>query len=265
MTKHRWSKFFWQDHLGDDALTACSLAAQGLWVRMLCVMHKSEPQGHFVLNGEAPTTRQACRMLSVTEREFLKLTDELEAANVLSRDEKGIILSRRMLRDLASTEAGRNFGKTGGNPVLKGKPAEGGLTPPVKATPPLGVKLEAEAEAEAEERTTLTGGSAPRPAARPPRSSMGSRLPPDWLPVEPGYAGATHATLERFRDYWTAQAGARGRMVDWDATWRNWCRRDAENRTTRPGAKTSAMSTTAQNDELMRLVAEPTPLLRMAQ
>jgi hypothetical protein len=27
-----------------------------------------------------------------------------------------------------------------------------------------------------------------------------------------------------FRDYWIAQAGAKGRKVDWEATWRNWIR-----------------------------------------
>lgn len=259
MTEHRWSKFWWADYEGDDALRVVSLAAQGLWMRMLCAMHKGTPYGHLTINGKQPTTRQIALMASTTEREATKLIAELEEAGVFSRADDGTIFNRRMVRDKAVSEKAREDGKRGGNPALKPEPT-GGVNPPDK-----GGAYTLEAEAEAEERTTLTGGSAPRPAARPPRSSMGSRLPPDWLPVEPGYAGATHATLERFRDYWTAQAGARGRMVDWDATWRNWCRRDAENRTTRPGAKTSAMSTTAQNDELMRLVAEPTPLLRMAQ
>jgi uncharacterized protein YdaU (DUF1376 family) len=27
-----------------------------------------------------------------------------------------------------------------------------------------------------------------------------------------------------FRDYWISQAGAKGRKIDWDATWRNWVR-----------------------------------------
>lgn len=31
-------------------------------------------------------------------------------------------------------------------------------------------------------------------------------------------------TWQRFSDYWTAQPGARGRKVDWAATWRNWVR-----------------------------------------
>jgi hypothetical protein len=31
---------------------------------------------------------------------------------------------------------------------------------------------------------------------------------------------------ERFRDYWIAQPGAKGRKADWPATWRNWVRNE---------------------------------------
>jgi hypothetical protein len=30
----------------------------------------------------------------------------------------------------------------------------------------------------------------------------------------------------RFRDYWIAQPGAKGRKIDWSATWRNWVRNE---------------------------------------
>jgi hypothetical protein len=33
-------------------------------------------------------------------------------------------------------------------------------------------------------------------------------------------------TFENFCDYWRAVPGAKGRKLDWDATWRNWCRND---------------------------------------
>lgn len=31
-------------------------------------------------------------------------------------------------------------------------------------------------------------------------------------------------TFAKFCDHWRAQGGANARKVDWDATWRNWCR-----------------------------------------
>ena len=39
---------------------------------------------------------------------------------------------------------------------------------------------------------------------------------------------------ERFVDYWRAEPGQRGVKVDWDATWRNWMRREGEKRPPRP-------------------------------
>jgi hypothetical protein len=59
-------------------------------------------------------------------------------------------------------------------------------------------------------------------------------LPPDWTPGSDGWAFAEHLSLDpqavfdSFRDYWLAKAGAAARKVDWLATWRNWCRKEAE-------------------------------------
>ncbi|KAB2761724.1 hypothetical protein F9L00_12725 [Brucella anthropi] len=33
---------------------------------------------------------------------------------------------------------------------------------------------------------------------------------------------------DKFRDYWRGQPGQRGVKLDWEATWRNWCRSAAE-------------------------------------
>ncbi len=37
-----------------------------------------------------------------------------------------------------------------------------------------------------------------------------------------------------FADYWHAKAGHDARKVDWEATWRRWCRQEAERRGTIP-------------------------------
>lgn len=64
----------------------------------------------------------------------------------------------------------------------------------------------------------------------------GTRLPDDWTPSDdlkrwtseecPGLNGP--ATAAKFRDYWHGVAGAKGLKLDWDATWRNWCRNEYE-------------------------------------
>lgn len=70
----------------------------------------------------------------------------------------------------------------------------------------------------------------PLEGAREPRAS---RLPENWIIPEAyvAYAESQGMTGEeigheadRFRDYWIAQPGAKGRKADWLATWRNWIR-----------------------------------------
>lgn len=151
MSRHRWSKFWWQDWQREPSLRMCSLAARGFWMELLCVAHEGDPYGHITVNGRAPTNRQLSGVAGVSEAEATKLLRELEDAGVFSRDDGGVIFCRRMVRDKATSEVAREFGKTGGNPSLNGsKPHKvngggnpGGLTPPVNRGPNL---QEAEAE-----------------------------------------------------------------------------------------------------------------------
>lgn len=67
--------------------------------------------------------------------------------------------------------------------------------------------------------------------ARAPRSAHATRLPPDFglTPERRAIAEAEKADPERefaqFTDHFRAAPGIKGRKNDWDATWRNWCRR----------------------------------------
>lgn len=68
-------------------------------------------------------------------------------------------------------------------------------------------------------------------------TERGTRLPEGWTPDEDGWRYAAEALgpninpareLDRFRDYWRAVPGAKGRKASWPATWRNWCRNAAD-------------------------------------
>jgi uncharacterized protein YdaU (DUF1376 family) len=67
-------------------------------------------------------------------------------------------------------------------------------------------------------------------------SSRGRKLPPDWRPTDNDWTVACRSLggqkaeveLAKFRDYWPAKPGGGSRKLDWDATWRNWVRRAAE-------------------------------------
>lgn len=278
MTEHRWSKFWWQDYEADDALRVVSLAAQGLWMRMLCTMHKGTPYGHLTINGKQPSTRQIALMASTTEREAAKLLAELEESGVFSRTEEGTIYNRRMVRDKAASDKGREDGKRGGNPALNTPPNRntrgGGLTPPDNGGA-YTLEAEADTEAEAEKKDPpLTS------FGRPPPKSKGSRLPGDWQPSDPDlpsrYGAEPAGTLAHFRDHYRAKAGAGSTMLDWDAAWRSWCRKINDFRRSGGGShpvKTSQMPVPDQNAELLRMMARhrteepenPYPALRIAQ
>lgn len=79
--------------------------------------------------------------------------------------------------------------------------------------------------------------------------ARGTRLPADWrLPKAWGEWAMTHAAeqgramesddvrsaADKFRDFWVAKPGKDGRKSDWEATWRNWIRRELERQPAAP-------------------------------
>lgn len=94
----------------------------------------------------------------------------------------------------------------------------------------------------------------PSPSIKPKskaESTNATRLPPDWQPnaamrafcetEQPGID--PDAIADRFRDYWIAQPGIKGRKADWQATWRNWVRNERQHQPIRG----SPMRQTAQD------------------
>lgn len=103
----------------------------------------------------------------------------------------------------------------------------------------------------------------------PTTTTRGSRLPDDFAVTDemrqwarakvPAVPASEH---ERFCDYWRGQPGAKGRKVDWVATWRNWMRKAADDIASgrRPAADGGRRSTTdervAQAASLMDVARE---------
>ena len=121
MTHHPWFKFYPSDWRADQMLRLCSAAARGLWLECMCLMHEAKPYGHLLVNGRAVTEAQLANLTGIHPDQLGGLLAELDAAGVFSRDEAGVIYSRRMTRDAARAEAGSAYGKRGGNPALMHK------------------------------------------------------------------------------------------------------------------------------------------------
>lgn len=100
-------KFYPRDWRGDQALRAVSIAARGLWMECLCIMHEAKPYGHLVLNGAPVEGDALARMTGISADEVSALLAELRQAGVLSTTSRGIVFSRRMTKDHARAQKGR--------------------------------------------------------------------------------------------------------------------------------------------------------------
>lgn len=138
-------QFYPADWRKDSALQSCSIAAHGLWINVMCIMHECEPYGRLAVNGRAMQTQQLARLVGVVPKECQRLLDELEAAGVFNRDNDGTIYSRRMVSDerLRNVRAeggkgGAEHGQKGAEHGSKGgrpKNARGVKEPPLNPPP----------------------------------------------------------------------------------------------------------------------------------
>lgn len=108
------SQYYWGDWRRDTALQACSLMARGLWHEMNCLMHDCEPYGHLAVGGKAMTPAQLARLAGIAPDECSSLLVELEASNIFSRTDAGVIFSRRMVRDEVERERSAEIGRANG-------------------------------------------------------------------------------------------------------------------------------------------------------
>ena len=69
----------------------------------------------------------------------------------------------------------------------------------------------------------------------------------EWTKSEFGWSDEqTRGVYLTFRDHWRGAAGAKGVKADWPATWRNWCRREAQRQPSR-GTSSSRLATILAN------------------
>ncbi len=111
-------QFYPADWRKDPALSACSLAARGLWIELMCIAHEGGTYGVLSINGKPMAPAQIARMVGESPSSVVKLLAELEDAGVFSRDEQGCIFSRRMVKDEHVRNVRADAGRLGGNPKL---------------------------------------------------------------------------------------------------------------------------------------------------
>jgi hypothetical protein len=97
MKKNFWFKMEWERWLNDERLSLCTLETQGLWVRIICIMHRADIAE---LKG---TIQQLSRIIGCLPEELTRCLSDLKstgAADVRFGNGDVSILSRSRQREL---------------------------------------------------------------------------------------------------------------------------------------------------------------------
>lgn len=230
-----WSKFFWNDWENDPALRLCSLSAQGLWMRLLCIAAKSSPTGFVTVAGRPCSSTDIALLTGVSEQEVESLIGELSRNGVFSRDVQQRIYSRRMVRDHRKRMKLRQNGAKGGqSSYLNQKGIFAESEQPPDQGDEQGIEPQ-KPESRVHKKKTPVG-----PPVDPAEGSKKGEvnplsanwsLPVEWRELAEERNWATTA-IERqavkFKNYF---AFGRGKSTErsargWKQTWLNWLRRE---------------------------------------
>ena len=152
-------QFYPGDWRRDPNLQQNSLAARGLWQEILCIMHDQPERGILSLE----TEKNLWRLVGDKDSNVRRLLKELENSGVFSRDEKGRMFNRRMVRDTKLSLTRSACGSLGGNPNLVNQNSSNGLS-----------KFEAKPKQTVEQNPTPSSSSSSSKINTPPSPPGGS-------------------------------------------------------------------------------------------
>lgn len=109
-----YAKFYWSDWAADANLRTCTFAAQGFWMRLLCIAAESTQVGFVLLNGQNPTDEDLSKVTGATLEEVVSLREELLKKGVASVDRRSVLYNRRMVNAEIKRSRSAAGGKIGG-------------------------------------------------------------------------------------------------------------------------------------------------------
>jgi hypothetical protein len=109
--------FFWNDWDNEPGMKFCSLAAQGLWVKLLSLAARSREHGVVVVGEHASKVEDLPALLAPACGEtadiLRALIDQLVAFKVASVDDQGRLYNRRMVSEARLSDARAAAGRVG--------------------------------------------------------------------------------------------------------------------------------------------------------
>lgn len=186
-------QFYPADWLKNTALQLCSVAAQGLWINMMCIAHDCQPYGHLTTDYKPMNPAQIARLTRLGRQQSERLLAELRDAGVFSETADGTIFSPRMVRDEVVRNNRGAAGFAGGEHGIKGaKYGVNGGRPPRQpqggaSNPPSVERIE---------RSNPPNNPPPSSSFSPSSTSSSPKIEePDSVPDGTGAGGAVPPAL----------------------------------------------------------------------
>ncbi|MDI2112115.1 hypothetical protein [Commensalibacter nepenthis] len=239
--KYSWGKFYWDAWLNDINLQSCDLAAQGLWINLIAIMHKSDQIGYLVINGRPMTAVDIAKRVGIRKDRTERLLQKLIDNDVCSVTEEGVLYCRRIVREQKRRNQNTNYNdfelryKKNDN-QLKNKKISSGYRDKNQGEQNV-INFSSLYENITNEIQNIDILSNMEPTKGDIKGkdenfygASGSRLPSNWYPDAQCRQFAFDLDLcpetlaEDFRDYWHAKVGKEAIKMDWSAAWRRWCR-----------------------------------------
>jgi hypothetical protein len=112
--RYRWQKFNFEEWASDPCLRRCSLAAQGLWIRVVGLIYAAKDKGRLSDNdGEPYSDADLAAVLGYNPRTVRPLMRELLVAGVYDLED-GFVVSRRLKRESYRSQINAISGSNGG-------------------------------------------------------------------------------------------------------------------------------------------------------
>ena len=121
LKKLPYLKLYVQDYLTDEKLNLCSAQAQGVYIKILCLLHKSDPYGQILLKQKDKQKSSTCLNFALKFAKLLPFgldvikssLDELLEEDVL-QIEGDVLSQKRMIRDAEISATRAKAGQKGG-------------------------------------------------------------------------------------------------------------------------------------------------------
>lgn len=105
-------EFYPSDWLSDTKLNLCSYSTKGVWIDLLCYMHKADPYGYLIVNGIILNEADIQGMLKLDNKSFNYIWSELVNYGVIKKDDRsGAFYSKRMVNDHKKRLKDKEFSK----------------------------------------------------------------------------------------------------------------------------------------------------------